>query len=247
MSDLQILTGLSILISGFAQFPSSLQCYHLQILVNLAWFSSLTHLACLSFLRNYLYHRPGERAWRIGAMGVFIAMLIVGIVPTGSYNWYHGAGIDRPFPQDYATCYFQVRPKENVINGDIVLASMVLSVLLVVLGFVSRVIRLYETLSVGIVGKARSKVSKSLRAILRQAYRWCDTKRSPNGLRRQLIYRPLLAVFLLLQVVSELWTSMFIEVRTSDTIPPTIHLYANLFFYSRCIGLQWALSGALFG
>lgn len=58
MSDLQILTGISILISGYAQLECGLSCYHWQVLVYLAWFSSLTHLSCLTLLRNYLCQSP---------------------------------------------------------------------------------------------------------------------------------------------------------------------------------------------
>jgi hypothetical protein len=107
MSDLQILTGLSILISGYAQLRCGLSCYYWQVLVCLAWFSSLTHLSCLTALRNYLYHRPEERVWRVAAMGIIVIMLLVALVPTGSYNW---TSIEYPedsaWPNDFAICYF---------------------------------------------------------------------------------------------------------------------------------------------
>jgi hypothetical protein len=70
MSDLQIVTGFSILISGHVQLESGLAAYQWQFIVELAWFSCLTHLACLTLLRNHLSRHTSERLWRLFAMGV---------------------------------------------------------------------------------------------------------------------------------------------------------------------------------
>ncbi|KAM7215095.1 hypothetical protein V8F06_009549, partial [Rhypophila decipiens] len=69
MSDIQIFTGLSILISAFANLQCGISCYHWQVMVYLSWFSALTHLSCLTVLRNQLYNSKGERTWRILGMG----------------------------------------------------------------------------------------------------------------------------------------------------------------------------------
>lgn len=53
MSDFQLITGLAILISGFTQLQTGISAYHWQRLVQLAWFSSVTHLCCLTALRDY--------------------------------------------------------------------------------------------------------------------------------------------------------------------------------------------------
>jgi hypothetical protein len=82
MSDLQLLTGLSILISGYTQLHCGLSAYHWQKIVDLAWFASTIHLCRLTFLRNYLCDRKAERIWRLSAMGVLVLMLIVAIVFT---------------------------------------------------------------------------------------------------------------------------------------------------------------------
>jgi arginine exporter protein ArgO len=105
MSDLQIVTGLSILISGFSQLHCGLSTYHWQVLVYLAWFSSLTHLCCLTFLRNYLFNHPGQRLWRLVSMFVIVLMLVVALVPTGYFDWFHSYQIDEsmsPSPSSYA-------------------------------------------------------------------------------------------------------------------------------------------------
>jgi hypothetical protein len=220
MSDLQILTGISILISGYAQLRCGLSCYHWQLLVDLAWFSNLTHLACLTFLRNYLYINQGERAWRLIGMGVLVVMLLVAMVPTGNYNW--GNGLTNqdwdttilPQPSDYAICYFRRAQKADKLT----FASMVISIVLVVFGFLSRVVRLHKSLSVGYVGNIRDAASKMCKAYLLKIYKWSDVEKSPNGLKRLFIYRPLLAVFLSFRVALDAWSSMFVEVCTFSSM-----------------------------
>ena len=49
-SDQQAATGIALLASGYAQLSSSISNYHWQMLVYLAWFSSLTHLTTLTVL-----------------------------------------------------------------------------------------------------------------------------------------------------------------------------------------------------
>src|SRR5450756_2077760 len=47
-SDQQLVTGIGILVSGYTQLHCSLSIYHWQIIVYLAWFSSLTHMTTLT-------------------------------------------------------------------------------------------------------------------------------------------------------------------------------------------------------
>jgi hypothetical protein len=209
MSDLQILTGTSILISGYVQLRCGISAFHWQMIVLLAWFSSITHLSCLTFLRNHLYNRPRERAWRLVAMGLMMLILLVAMVPTGGYGWsvdWNNNG--HPMPQDYAICYF--RP-----TGDLdamVLASMVVSVLLLVLGFIHRVIRLHKSLSILILGRARTVCSEKARHFLRRVYTNMHMETSGLTFKRMFVYRPLLAIFLTARNLLDLWNSMFIEV-----------------------------------
>jgi hypothetical protein len=50
MSDLQIVTGFAILLSEFAQLQSGLAALKWRTILDLAWFSCLTHLSCLTML-----------------------------------------------------------------------------------------------------------------------------------------------------------------------------------------------------
>ncbi len=85
-SDQQIVTGITILIAGYAK-RSSITVYHWQTVTYLAWMSSGTHLITLSVLRIYLREAPKLRIWRICGMLILCAMLFVAIVPTGGNTW----------------------------------------------------------------------------------------------------------------------------------------------------------------
>lgn len=212
MSDLQILTGTSILISGYVQLRCGISAFHWQIIILLAWFSSITHLSCLTFLRNHLYNRPAERVWRLIAMGLMMVMLLVALIPTGGYNWayiyYDMDGSPTPAPSDYAICYLRPAGKEERLT----FSTMVISVLLLALAFIHRVIRLHRSLSVVIVGRVRTVCSEKLRHFLRLAYKKLDLETSGLTFKRVFLYRPLLALFLTVRALLDLWNSMFIEV-----------------------------------
>src|SRR5690348_8453240 len=98
-------------------------------------------------------------------MGILVIMLLVAMVPTANYNWGSGfAGSDwdeniPPQPTDYAICYFKRAKDADVMT----FASFMISVLLVALGFLSRVVRLHKSLSVDFVGEIRKSVSERFR------------------------------------------------------------------------------------
>jgi hypothetical protein len=147
MSDLQIVTGISILVSGYAQLTCGLSAYHWQVVVYLAWFSSLTHLSCLSVLRSYLYKRPRERLWRWIAMAVIIVVLVTAIIPTGNFNWFGDPFNDttnqqllQPPPGSNAICFY----RHPVPKSSKAYPSMVISTLLLILGFFNRVVKLHK-------------------------------------------------------------------------------------------------------
>jgi hypothetical protein len=189
--------------------------------VYLAWFSSLTHLCCLTFLRNYLFNHPGQRLWRLVSMFIIIIMLVIALVPTGSFDWFRGSSTDEPMPppSSYAICFFgQQPPKPSGFEHSLPNSylSMILSSLLLLLGFLTRVIRLYKTLSVEYILRLRSLLSKIARHGLRLVYAWCQAQPSSKSLRRSLIYHPLLAGFFMLRVSLDVYSSMFMEVSNTS-------------------------------
>ena len=88
LSDQQIVTGIAIMAAGFVGLRSGeTNVYHYQIVLYLAWLASSVHLSALTFLRPFLASHPAVRAWRLVGMVVLFFMLIVGLVPTVSYDW----------------------------------------------------------------------------------------------------------------------------------------------------------------
>jgi hypothetical protein len=145
-------------------------------------------------------------------MAILLIMLLVAMIPTGYYNWPvvddTGSDTKGPTPSDYAICY--LFPHE--VPDDLTFASMILSILLLGLGFLVRAVKLHKRLSVDIVGSARHAISVSLRRRLSAVYNKFNLESSPKRLARKLIYRPLLATFLILRVGVDAWTSMTVEV-----------------------------------
>lgn len=110
LCDVQLLTGFGLLFSSFISLTCYISAYHWHIISYLVWFSNLTHAACLTALRQYLYHHQVERNFRMILMVILLAGLITAIVPTGYLNWgyqfpgwYEGTA---SVPASNARCFF---------------------------------------------------------------------------------------------------------------------------------------------
>lgn len=95
--------------------------------------------------------------------------------------------------------------------------TMLVSVLMIVMAFVSRVVKLHRRLSVDIFGGARAWFSTLVRKMLRTVYVWSGMGNFPRSLKHALCYRPLLAIFLAARFLADGWSSMFFEVRLLST------------------------------
>jgi hypothetical protein len=210
MSDLQLVTGFTILINGYTQLPCGLSTYHWQVLVYLAWFSTLTHLSCLTFLRSYLHEHPGERAARLVAMLFLVILLAVSMVPTGAFDWpYDDSPIPLVSPANSTICYFHF-PEQTASTA---FASMIFSLLLLLFGFAIRVVKSSEKTSTFITEKGKWLSNFFQSHALAKIYNRCSVQKEPWKIRCTLVYRPLLAIFLTLQALADSWNSMFFEVR----------------------------------
>ena len=106
-SDTQIITGIAILLCGFIQLPLGISTYHWQVVVSLAWFSSLTHLLTLSSLRGYFQKRLEMAVWRAILMGSIIILLATALCPTGYVSQYETVATP-------AICLFSRMQREQV-------------------------------------------------------------------------------------------------------------------------------------
>ena len=80
--DTQVITSVAILVSGYVQLPCGLSAYHWETIVDLAWFSALTHLTTLSSLRQYFRRRPTMAVLRAIFMGMTLILLAAALQPT---------------------------------------------------------------------------------------------------------------------------------------------------------------------
>lgn len=176
MSNIQLMTGYGILISGFATLKDGLAAYHWLILVYVAWFSSLTHLASLTFLRRYILEQKFNRLWRLLAIWLLVVILCAALAPTAYFYWdpaYEHAengmagNITKPEnyqaqPGSYAFCYFHHTYK---VDRDM-RAATVISILVLISSLFVRIVVLSEKaskLSHENAVKVRDAYSKRLR------------------------------------------------------------------------------------
>lgn len=78
LSDQQLVTGIAIFSIGYIRH-CSLSSYHFFVIVELAWFSSTTHLSTLSVLQHHLNRYPALKYTRIIGMVILYVMLVVGL------------------------------------------------------------------------------------------------------------------------------------------------------------------------
>lgn len=71
------MTGLAVLIAGFTNLCAR-SVYHYNIIIALAWFSSVVHVSTLAILRDYLIQHPKIRNWRVCAMLALLCLLLTG-------------------------------------------------------------------------------------------------------------------------------------------------------------------------
>lgn len=270
MSDLQLLTGLSILISGYTQLRCGLSAYHWQKIVNLAWFTSTTHLSCLTFLRNYLSQRKAQRIWRVLAMGTLVLLLLVAIVRTRYFIFEYRdppcPNVLRPTPSDYAICYFthaglppadmtspsleRQRFEEACFDRrhdllDTKLQYVVISVVLLGLGMLVRILRLHEGPS-ELFLCVRGYISQRENKLLDRLRAWCDTASALPGLRYSLCYRPVLALAINLRSLLDFALSIAFEVSSFPFLLPCwcyVFEFTTLINERRCIGSYRASYG----
>lgn len=83
-SDQQIVTGLAILVSGYVQLGNAgLAVYHWHIVIDLAWFSSVTHLTTPTCLRTYFWKNRTLAIVRVFCMLVIAVVLLSALVSIG--------------------------------------------------------------------------------------------------------------------------------------------------------------------
>lgn len=239
-----------MLVSGFVSLSQGVQVYHWQLIVYIAWFSSVTHLCAITVLRSYLRERRVETSVRFGLMICLLIMLLVAFIPTAFFDWENVGECSAAIPSSPAICFFDIargrklaasvyktylddgfghmlacadfyEPQSNFSSAT---QAMILALLLLSFGFVSRSIKLFKPLSMAFHMYLRRPFSKRAQ----QGLMWIlglpkeDTTlgstRPGSGSNGKSYFKvlrqPCVAVFLSLRITADLLGSMLAEVRS---------------------------------
>ncbi|KAI8717239.1 hypothetical protein NCS52_00799100 [Fusarium sp. LHS14.1] len=245
--DLQLIAGLGVLTSGFISLNDDLSAHHWFIIVYLAWLSSVTHLSGLTALRDYFHNRKWERGWRLALMFVFIVILLVALVPTAFFNWIAvNDEITITQPASPARCYFSLDEslkayrEQNVpedeyddnlvpFSGTQAFQSMIVGMILLVLNFFSRALRVFRPVSKaldrGVRKRAGNLVKRALRKLPKgqRLFSWVLNERQWD----LMMVKPCLALFLVWRFYIDLLLSMPSEVYwlSISSLWATLHLF----------------------
>ncbi|KAK2058239.1 hypothetical protein LY76DRAFT_63889 [Colletotrichum caudatum] len=244
LCDVQLLTGLGILFSSFFSLAGYMSAYHWQIITYLAWFSNLTHAACLTALREYFHHHQMERNCRMILMLVLLAGLVTAIVPTGYFNWRSAFQGTAGVPASNARCFFsqdfiQSAWKRRLCNEHewqtladgyrcnskrtplrtTAYESSIISITILTFSFASRSFKMFRTVSEISKDAVRQRVGRwasSCLMVTATGYRYFGTA----ALRRKLLaaFRPLdlmIALYIVAKLYLEVLSSEMVDVRTA--------------------------------
>lgn len=209
----------------------------------LAWFANVTHITTLTFLRDYLHSRNDllERNLRIFSMLLFLLLLLVAEFPTGFFNWsnanstiyipgwFTDSEAQVANASSYARCFFNLKTvQQRLVNAECTWCTprfqdttafqgMIVSMVLLVFNFGSRVVKLSMTLSSIFNHKVRETLSQWSRHLILRTV--CSKRNSapphwPENRRTYVITKPLMALFLLARLYLDLGTSTLAEVSS---------------------------------
>ncbi|KAF0320785.1 hypothetical protein GQ607_012019, partial [Colletotrichum asianum] len=201
-----VITGLGILITGYILLPCGIDAYHWQLAVYLAWFSAVTHLSGLTVLRTHLNKYIWAKYVRYGLMLSLLVLLVVGMVPTGLFS-----DLSKP-----ALCYFyqsgNTLQRETRKEDDPDWQAMVLSVFLLIFGFVTRSIKLFRPFSATLRTRLRQPIGDWSKKRLKSLARPRSSHAQLELLRINLVFKPVLSVFFMLRLSFDLYSSTMFEV-----------------------------------
>jgi hypothetical protein len=217
-SDQQVITGISIIIGGLSQLGGGLPVYHWQSVVNLAWFSTMTHLITLTVLRADVRSNGAIRSLRIISMGALIVMLIYTIVPIGYIT--NDKWVLQPRNSFPVCCLYkpsllwvdtltskQIYPSYNWLYVSIAISILFFS-------FLTRVQALWTDSSLlrTLLRIPKDEPWKSMAKALHKL----EGRNPRNGIWPLVGYKFLYSIYAILSAGSDLYQSKFWEVRFLD-------------------------------
>lgn len=217
LGDSQVVTGVSILISGYIQLACGLQYYHWLIVVDLAFFSSITHLTTLTCLRSYLKKRPAIRVWRLICMGITAVLLAVALVSTGYYNVQYVWPAQCLLTHNFASLEDPIEEGLGIgLEWTYAYDSLYMAIILCFLSFsyLSRVVQLFPSTQSAMQYYLRFRPSNAVQSWLVSLRRRATASSTGTYTRKAwlMAHRLLLSFYCLSEAVADVYGSLLWEV-----------------------------------
>ncbi len=220
-SDQQLIAGLALLISAYTQLKANISAYHWQLVVYLAWFSSFTHLSTLTILRHLFRSNTSVRNLRLFLMLFNLILLTFALVPTAYDDWMVNFPDDTPNTRFsgaiYAQCFFTgtgnttYKPQFDMVYQGL---TFIISIIILVIGSLSRAIRLSPNGSHIARDWLCEKPSRLLQKKMQSSLTNVGSKKADNWASKT-NYCLLSILALVFKCFFELYTSMLWEVSES--------------------------------
>ena len=238
LGDSQIVTGVSILVSGYIQLACGLQYYHWVIVVDLAFFSSITHLTTLTCLRSYLQKRPAIRSWRLMCMGVTAVLLATALGSTGYYD------VVPEWPAQCLLAHNSTGPEGPSGGYDILYTAIVLWFLS--FSYLSRVVQLFPSTQTTLRNFFRLRPSNGFQKWL-PALKNRATMSSSNSSSNfwLLAHWLLFSLYCLSKALLDLYGSLLWEVCPKQTLSPDISSLTTLKITWLALASAWGTIAVL--
>ncbi|KAI9890677.1 MAG: hypothetical protein M1814_003746 [Vezdaea aestivalis] len=164
LSDTQLVSGIAILVATWSQLDDGITIFHWSLAVQLAWFSSITHLGTLTILKEYFRRHRIQLSLRLTLMTVLVLLLMVSLVPE-----YLAADLRLP-----VRCWFQQLPTSlhmnDGINRDSTIITLVISEAFLAISFISKALKLSRN-GLGKIGRiAQKKLESGIKKTLQKIH-----------------------------------------------------------------------------
>lgn len=191
-----------------------------------SWFSSVTHFAALSQLRNYYSNNMKICSWRLVLMSFVIIMLMAAMVVNTPFKVFitlhpQPSAADTFITEHYAICLLKTYDftKKKFLEASS-LTDTVMSIAMLAFGFLSRVMKLSRGIS-RYFSRFREYVRRRLVAIVK-GDGFVLRRVIGAHLYTLLVARPLAVAWILGRLYLELYSSFFFEVCNFCRAPAVI-------------------------
>ena len=214
LGDLNIVTGIGILIAGYSQLKCGISAYHWQIMVFIAWFASFSFVSAMTFLQGYFRVNNTMRLIRIFFMVVFVGLLITALLPTGSKMWLNGYPDDTEgfYPSMNAQCFFVALRIPARFHKGANFWTMIFSVILICVSHFHCGIRLFDPTAGSSRKYLRTIPGTKIKQVLYSMERKAGSSYSLHALVWRAVYLFVYAIFTFVRAAYDISESMLVEI-----------------------------------